>query len=479
MSFHERLTALDASFLGIESDAAPMHVGALLIFEGGPLAREGGGIDYDRLCRYTEAVLEQMPRYRQRLSWVPGLRHPVWVDDEHFTLQYHLRHTALPQPGDERTLKRLAARIFSQRLDRTRPLWEFWLVEGLEGGRFALIPKIHHCMIDGVAGVESMGALLRGTPDETLPSSASWAPRPSPSRSELLASELEHRARGSRMVLDTARKALSDLRGWWDGARDTAEGLMSTLGQGLSPASPTPLNPKDVGPYRRFDVCRMDLGEIKAIKQQLGGKVNDVVLTVASGALARYLARREVDLSDLADFRALVPVNVRKDSETGAGGNRVALMITPLPITEHDPVRRYERVRQITGYMKNESRQVESSALIEELSDMTASSIIREVFRFAGRQRAFNVVITNVPGPPFPLYLLGARLLEISPFVPLFRNQAVGLALFSYAGSLHWGLSADWAEVPDLHELVDDLDASFQELRAAAAAVCGPDSARS
>ena len=465
----QRLSALDASFLGIETERAHMHVGALVVLEAGPLATADGGVDFATLNRYFEAVIAKLPRYRQKLAWVPGLRHPVWVDDEDFNINYHVRHTALPRPGDERGLKRLAGRIFSHRLDRTRPLWEVWIVEGLTGGRFALISKIHHAMIDGVAGVDLMAALLRGTPDRTLPPAPEpWEPAPPPSSAEMLAAELEHRARGSRTVFDRLRAAARDPRGWWEETKDTAMGLADSLAAGIVPASPTPINPRKIGPHRRFDVWRVDLERVKAVKSALGAKLNDVVLATATGALARFLERRGADVRNLSDFRALVPVSIRKQGEHGSGGNRVAMMLAHLPIEVADPQLCLERVHEVMTHLKTQSRQVESTALIEELSDLTATSLVKQVLRTAGRQRAYNVVITNVPGPPFPLYLLGAPIQEVYPLVPLLENQALGIALFSYAGSLCWGIVGDWQSMPDLYEFVDDLKASFAALEAAA-----------
>lgn len=463
MSHYERLSALDASFLGIETEHAHMHVGALIVLEGGPLATADGGVDFERIKNFLHGALCVLPRYRQRLEFVPGLRHPVWVDDAHFNIHYHVRHTALPRPGDERTLKRMAGRIFSQRLDRSRPMWELWVVEGLEGGRFALIPKAHHCMVDGVSGVDFMTALLRGTPDESMVEIEPWEPRPAPTKRELLMAELEHRARGSRSAWTKARSALQDIRGWWDGARDTATGLVDTLSAGIVPASPSPINPKKIGRYRRFDVTRLELSAVKAVKKELGGKLNDVVLATATGALIRFMKRRGADPSKLTDFRALVPVNVRKPGDA-AGGNKVSMMFANLPLAWSDPLKRFERVCETTAYLKTESKQVESSQIVEGLGDLTAVSMFREVLRLASRQRTYNVVITNVPGPPFPLYLLGAKIEAMYPLVPLLGNQALGMALFSYTGGLYWGLSADWESMPDLHEFTEDLQAAFAEL---------------
>jgi len=470
VSFHERLTALDASFLGIETETSHMHVGGMLVFDAGPLGNAAGGIDARRIRKYLLSILDRMPRYRQRLEWVPGLRHPVWVDDIDFNIHYHLRHTALPRPGDDRLLKRLAGRIFSQRLDRTRPMWELWIVEGLEGNRFAMIPKVHHCMIDGIAGVDLMSVLLRGTTDETIPKAKQWLPRPSPPRRAMLIAELEHRARGSRDALERTRDAMRDMKSWWRDARETAEGIASTLTQGLVPASPTPLNPKRISPHRRFDTFALDLSEVKKVKNRFGVTVNDVVLATATGALARFLERRGLNVSSLADFRALVPVNVRRGADHSGAGNRVALLLAQLPIAERDPVVRLHQINDTTRYLKTESKQAESAQLIEEISDFTSSTLVTNSLRLANRQRSYNVVITNVPGPPFPLYLLGARLRELYPLVPLFQNQALGFALFSYAGTLYWGLNSDWHQLPDLHDLLADLRTAFDELTAVAKA---------
>ncbi len=448
----------------MEDERTSMHVGAIVICDAKPLRTADGGINFDKICKFFLATLAAKERYRQRVEWVPGLRHPVWVDDEHFNIHYHVRHSALPRPGHRRQLKRMAGRIFSQRLDRTRPLWEAWVVEGLEDDQLALIVKIHHAMIDGVAGVDLMTSLFRGTTDDSVPEPKEWTPRPRPSARELLRAEIDHRARGSRNMFDKVREAIRDPGAWWDGAKDTVEGVATTLVAGIAPASKSPINPKRIGPNRRFDYVRFDLGEFKAVKNALGGKLNDVVLAVATGALSRFLIRRGVDLAELADFRALVPVNIRKTNEKGAGGNKVAMMLANLPVGEPDARRRMEKICELMTYLKTQSHQIEGSAVLEELADNTASGLVTAILKMAGRQRAYNVVVTNVPGPPFPMYLLGCRIHELYPLVPLMSTQALGVALFSHAGGLFWGLNADWQEMPDLHEFVADLEASFAEL---------------
>ncbi len=459
---YQRLSALDASFLEIEDTTTHMHVAAALLFEPGPLATEDGGLDVERLRAYVGARLHHIPRYRQRLEYIPLEQHPVWIDDDRFNLFYHVRHTSLPRPGSERQLKRLCGRILSQKLDTTKPLWEIWIVEGLEGGRFAMIVKVHHCMVDGVAGVDLLTALLSPTPETTFAQPGPWQPRPAPSPRELVAGELWRRA---AMPLDLARaaaRAVADPAATIGGALETAAGLASMLGESATPASETPLNPERIGPHRRFDWLRLDLAEVKAVKNRLGGTVNDVVLATVVGGLRRFLPARGVTVDDL-DFRALIPVSVRGKSEQGALGNKVSQMLAHLPLDERDPYRRLQRVSETTTQLK-QSHQIEVAERIEELSDWAATGLMAQVMRLGSQRRMFNLIVTNVPGPPVPLFLLGAPLLAAFPSVPLFTNQALGIALFSYADGLYWGVSADWDVVPDLHEFVQALDAGFRDL---------------
>ncbi|HUH05597.1 MAG TPA: wax ester/triacylglycerol synthase family O-acyltransferase [Kofleriaceae bacterium] len=458
----ERLTALDASFLALETETAHMHVGAVITLEANGLENSDGGIDIDKIRTYIDSQLHRAPRYRQKLRWVPGLRHPVWIDDDQFNIHYHVRHTALPRQGDERQLKRMAGRLFSQRLDRSRPLWEIWVVELLEGDRFALIIKAHHCMVDGVAGAELFTLLLRGTPDASIPDARPWEPRPAPSGGELLAAELTHRATGTRSLLAELRDNLTEhAQSLWDETKRVA----GMLKESLTPASPTPLNPKAIGPHRRFDVTRFELADVKAVKNALGGTINDVVLAVTVGALARFFERRGIMASTLPDFRAMIPVSVRKRADGGTTGNRIAMMLAKLPIDEPDPVARFVKIHEVCEYLKHESGQADGAAKLEEVTDATVGALLSDVIKLAARQRPFNVVVTNVPGPPVPLYLLGARITEVYPLVPLYENQALGVALISYAGGLYWGLVADWQSIPDMHDLIGDLEAAFAELR--------------
>jgi diacylglycerol O-acyltransferase / wax synthase len=461
----ERLSALDATFLDLEDESVHMHVGAVAIFDAGPLVRSDGSLDFERLRGLAGPALARAWRFRQRLEWIPVFGHPVWVDDARFNLDYHLRHTALPEPGDERQLKRLAGRIFSQKLDRSKPLWEMWLVEGLEGGRFAAITKVHHCMLDGVSGVDLLAALLdpaAAAASEADAGQDRWLPRPAPSRARLLAGELERRASLPARLAREAGRALADPRGSLEAARDTVGGVREFLGTGLDSASNTPLN-GEIGPHRRFDWVRMDLGAVKEVRARLGGTVNDVVLAVVAGAVRSFLTGRGARVDDL-DFRAQVPVNLRRAAERGRFGNQVALLLARLPVDEPDPRKRLERVTGVTRALKR-SHQVQGGELLERIGDWTGKELLSAIARLAAGELAYNLVVTNVPGPPTPVELAGAPLREIYPLVPLFRNQAVGLALFSYTGSLFWGLNADWDAMPDLHDLALALEAELETLR--------------
>jgi diacylglycerol O-acyltransferase len=465
MAHWDRLSALDASFLDLEDDASHMHVAAALLFDARPLHRPGGGLDFDRIRDFIDARLLLIPRYRQRLAWIPFERHPVWVDDARFNLHYHVRHTALPPPGDERLLKRLCGRLVSQQLDRGKPLWEIWVVEGIQGDRFALVTKVHHCMVDGVSGMDLLAALLAPEPQSVVGPAPRWVARPAPTAGNLVLGEVARRVAAPLQLAHAAVRLLRRPQQALAAARDTIAGVVETLGGAALSASPTPLN-GPIGPHRRLDWLRFDLDAVRAVKARLGGTINDVVLAVVAGAVRRFLARRG-SVVDGLDFRALVPVSTRASTEHGTLGNRVAQLIAPLPVGEHDPARRLAAVHATIDALKHSHRVLGSEAL-EELGDWTATQVLSEVMRLAVQRRAYNIVVTNVPGPPVPLYLLEAPLVASYPMVPLFGNQALGIALFSYAGGLYWGVNSDWDEVPDLHDFVDALAAEFAALRRAA-----------
>lgn len=462
---HERLSALDASFLALESRNSHMHVGAVALFEAAPFRAADGVIDLERFRRLIEAGIHRVPRYQQRLEWTPIFGNPVWVDDDRFNLNYHIRHVSLPKPGDERLLKRLAGRILSQQLDRGKPLWELWIVDGLEGDRLATIVKVHHCMIDGVGGV-ALGSVLMGPSADAprgLDNPPRWIVRPAPSGTELALGELWRRAARPAAVLARAARDLGSPARLWARVREAVGGAVDAVAAGLSPASATPLN-DEVGPHRRFDWTEMPLAEVKRLGAGVGATVNDVILSIAAGALARFLHGRGLETTSL-DFRALIPVNVREPDRPIVVGNRVSLMLARLAMEERDPVARLRLTHEIMRDVKR-SRQKAGVEDLEAIGDLTSGALFAAFAKLALWTRPFNIVITNIPGPSFPTYLLGARMQAVYPLVPLFGNQALGIALCSYSGSLYWGFNADWDAVPDLHDLVHGVQREFDALRA-------------
>jgi diacylglycerol O-acyltransferase len=457
----DRLSGLDASFLHLEDASAHMHVASVTLFEGDPPP-------YDDLLEGIERRLHLVPRYRQRLAEVPlGQGRPKWVDDPHLNLRYHVRATALPAPGTEDELQALAGRVFSQQLDRDKPLWELWLVDGLEGGRFALLAKTHHALVDGISGIDIVSVLFDVSPEPAAPADPGnrWLPRPLPSRAQLLGEALLERATVPGEVARSVRAVFRAPRRVLEGARDAAVGVGAMAWAGLNPAPPTPYN-ADIGPHRRFTWVRADLAQLKAIKNELGGTVNDVVLATVAGALGRHLRRRGQQTDGL-ELKAMVPVSVRSEIDQGALGNRVAAMMAPLPVWCQEPVARLDIVRERLKDLKA-GGQVVGAQVLTELSGFAPPTIMGQASRLMSRQRFFNLVVTNVPGPQFPLYLMGREMIETFPMVPLAKNQALGIALLSYNGHINFGLVGDFDLLWDLDELAVDLRESLVELATAA-----------
>lgn len=451
----DRLTGLDSSFLHLERGPAHMHVASTTVFEG-PVP------GYDEVRDHLEARLHLVPRFRQKLRFVPlGQGRPRWVDDPRFNLSYHLRHTALPAPGSEEQLRNLAARVFSQRLDRSKPMWEMWLVDGLERDRFAIVTKTHHCLVDGVSGVDITTVLFDASP-APMPSAPAdrWVPRPEPSRAQLLGDALVERATSPTEVVRGARAVLRGPRRAARAALEALEAAGALAKVGLS-APPSPFN-VPIGPYRRFAWVQADLGELKRIKNAGGATVNDVVLAAVTGALARYLRARGHSTREL-ELRALVPISVRGDEEHGALGNRVSSYMAPLPVWCDDPLERLAAVTETMGDLK-QSKQAVGATLMTELTDFAPPTIAGQAARLQSRQRLFNLVVTNIPGPQFSLYLMGRELEAIYPMVPLAQRQGVCFGIISYNGKLNFGLIGDYDALPDLDALAADLEASLVEL---------------
>jgi diacylglycerol O-acyltransferase len=455
----DRLTGLDASFLHLEDGASHMHVAGVMLFEGSPPP-------YDELLEAIERRLGLVPRYRQRLAFVPfGQGRPRWVDDPHLNLRYHVRSTALPAPGSEQQLKALAGRVFAQQLDRDKPLWEIWLVDGLEGDRFAVLSKTHHALVDGISGVDIMSVLFDTSPEPAAPADTGerWLPRPVPSSAQLLGEALLERATVPTEIVRSVRAVLRGPRVVAESLRDAAVGVGAMAWAGLNPAPATPYN-KPIGPHRRYTWVRANLADLKAIKNELGGTVNDVVLATVAGALGKHLRRRGLN-TDGVELKAMVPVSVRADVERGALGNRVAAMMAPLPVWCQDPVARLDIVREELKGLKSGGQAV-GAQVLTELSGFAPATVMGQASRVMARQRFFNVVVTNVPGPQIPLYLAGKRMIDTFPMVPLAKNQALGIALLSYAGRINFGLVGDYDLLWDLDDFANDVHDALAELAA-------------
>jgi WS/DGAT/MGAT family acyltransferase len=447
-------------FLHLEDDNTHMHVASVTIFEG--------SVDYQEALDEVRRRLHLVPRFRQKLAFVPlNLERPVWVDDPHFNVEYHVRHTALPEPGTEESLKRLAGRIMSQQLDKTKPLWEIWLVDKLAGDRFAMITKTHHCLIDGVSGADITAVLLDVTAEPPDLKPEPWIPEPEPTPAQLLTEALRERTtqpvevlRGLRATTRAPRRILKE-------AGNFLEGIGALAWAGLNPAPRTPIN-VPIGPHRRYEWVRASLDDFKTIKNALGGTINDVVLAVVSGAMRRFLEHRGVDVRGL-EMKAMVPMSTRAESERGALGNRVTAMAAPLPVYEEDPVVRLQIVRMAMKDVK-ESKQAVGAEMIVQLSGFAPPTILGQAARLQAQQRFVNVLVTNVPGPQFPLYSRGHKMLDLFPMAPLAANQALGIAVMSYNGQFGFGLIADYDALPDVGVVAEGLEKSIAELLAEAEA---------
>jgi WS/DGAT/MGAT family acyltransferase len=458
----DRLSPLDASFLAIEAAGPHMHVGSCLVFEGPSPA-------YERSLEQIERRLHLVPRYRQRLAYPPLAQgRPVWVDDPHFNPAYHLRHTALPEPAGYEQLRRLAGRVFSQRLDRSKPLWEMWLVDRVDGGdgreRHAIVAKTHHALVDGISGMDIMSVLFDR--DDVAEADEPWVPRPLPSGAALLADAAAERALAP---VQAARAALQTVAEPQRAAR-SAQKLLGGIGElvraGFA-APPSPLN-VPIGPHRRFAWTTAPLAQFKAIKGALSGTVNDVVLAAVTGALRTWLLADGHEVDGLV-LRAMVPVSTRAQTERGALGNRVTTMYAPLPVGVPDARERFAVVHHAMQGLK-ESGQAVGADVLTQMAGFTPPTVLQQAARLQARQRLFNLTVTNVPGPQHSLSLLGHRLEAIYPQVPLAANTALGIAIVSYDGRLCFGLLSDYDALPDVEDVADALQDEIAELARVAGA---------
>lgn len=457
----DRLSSTDASFLHQEGPESHMHIGGVLIFEG-------PAPEFSEFLDHVRGRLHLVPRYRQKLATPPlQTGRPLWVDDPCFNIEYHVRHAALPAPGSEEQLLRLAARISSQQLDRSKPLWEHWLVEGLEGNRFGLISKTHHSLVDGVAGVDLATVLFDAEPSPPPPPRdlAPWQPHREPSPAELVLAGIRGALNTSAGILNRALSAST--RPGYTARRlsEAAEGVGEIVWAGLNPAPETPLN-REIGPHRRFAIVRQQLSDYKQVKDALGGTVNDVVLAVVSGALARWLHSRGIRTEGL-EMRALVPVSVRTEDERGTLGNRLTVMRGPLPVYISDPVARLRFVKKAMDGLK-ESKQAVGAATLAAVNDLAPPTILAQASRLNFSTRLFNLIVTNIPGPQMPLYVLGRRLEDLFPVAFLPKGHALALAIMSYNGGIDYGLLADYDALPDIDEIAEGIQEALDELLAAA-----------
>ena len=457
----DRLTAIDAGFLHNEGSASHMHVGAVVMLEGPPPA-------FEDLLDSIRSRLHLVPRYRQKLAGAPARSgRPLWVDDPFFNVEYHVRQSALPHPGSEQQLLRSAARIFSQRLDRSKPLWELWVVEGLQDQRFALISKTHHALVDGVGGVDLAQVLfdLAPVPQDIEHPDEPWQPAPEPHAVELMGAGATDVVRSGLTMTAGALGAMADPRRAVRQARHAAEGLGELVWATLNPAPATPLN-VEIGPHRRFLGVRKELADLKEIKNALGGTVNDVVLSVVSGALRNWLHSRGVRTEGM-ELRALVPVSIRGEAERNALGNRIAAMRGPLPVYVEDPLLRLRTVRSAMDGLK-ESKQAVGAEVMAGMQSFAPPTILAPAARINFSTRLFNLIVTNVPGPQFPLYVQGRQMQDVFPVAFLPRHHALAIAIMSYHGHINFGLLGDYDALPDLEVIGEGIEASVAELLALA-----------
>jgi WS/DGAT/MGAT family acyltransferase len=451
----DRLSPLDASFLHIEDDVSHMHIASVAIFEGPQPS-------FADVVAMVDAKLDLVPRYRQVVKFVPfDIGRPVWADDPHFALEYHLRHTALPAPGSETELRKLVGRVMSQRLDRSKPLWEIWVVEGLEEGRWAMLAKTHHAMVDGVAGTDLLAVIMDLSPDTARPGVSAWTPRPSPSGGQMLANAALNVVRSPYEQVRAVRSSAEAVGRAVSRAKEVGQGVVAMA---LSVRTTTPASSLNgpLGPHRRYAWTSTSVDDIKTVRRGLGGTFNDVVLaSITNGFRALLLSRGEsVDRV----VRSLVPVSVRPRDErgkaTGDGTfeNKVSAMFADLPVDIEDPV---ERLHVITRQMEGlkESKQAVAGEALTSMSGFAPPMLLALGMRLATRaaQRKVNTVTTNVPGPQFPLYAAGRKMLRAFPYVPLGGQMRIGIAIFSYNGEVNFGITGDYDTTPDLDVLSEGI----------------------
>jgi len=460
----DRLSPLDVSFLYMEGGSTPMHIGGVEVFE-----IPDDGIDYDRLITLIEDRLALVPRYRQRVKWVPGgIANPVWIDDVNFDFAYHVRRSALPRPGTDSQLRELVARIMARPLDLSRPLWEMYLVEGLENDRFAILTKTHHAMVDGIGAVDIAALILDGSPTPGELLAEEWQPSGEPNGAMLVLGALTDFVLRPASFVDAVRSGLDDVEDTFAHIGSLAGGVASTLWRVARPPSDSVLN-VPIGEARRFATVDSSLEDYKMIRRAHGGTINDVVLAVVAGGLRSWLRGRGETVTTRTTIRALVPASVRPRADQGTDespiGNRVAGFLVDLPVGEPDPVIRLQRVSYTMAAHKESGQLLGADALVglAGFAPSTFHSLGSRVANGLAR-RMFNLVVTNVPGPQYPLFAGGAHMVAAYPVVPLAKGQAVSIGLTSYDGGVYYGINADRDSLPDAEVLADHLTDALAEL---------------
>ncbi len=454
----ERMSTLDAGFYFAEHANVPMHLGALTVFDGPPPS-------YQELAALYAAKLPRVPRYRQVVRTAPlQMFRPVWVDDEHFEIGYHLRHAAVPKPGRPPQLHRLAGQIYAQPLARSRPLWEAWLLEDIEAGRWAILSKMHHCMVDGIGGADLMSELFDLDPDAGPPAEpAPWQPQPAPSLAGALAGGIRdavtwplHAVAGVPGLMRQRLSALDDLTAFTRG--------VTTSARRLTVPSASCLN-GPIGPGRRWAWATASLNSVKQIRAEFGGTVNDVLLAAITRGFRDVLIERR-ELSDGLIVRSLVPISIRCADEQGAITNRLSAVLANLPVAESDPIRRLRLVSDQMDHIKR-THQAAGAELLTQMLGAAPPTLLGVATRAAFQvpQPLVQTVTTNVPGPQFPLYILGRKMVEAHPFVPIGDNVKIAIAIFTYLGQVSFGITGDSSAAPDLDILVRGIRRGLAELQ--------------
>ncbi len=460
----DRLGPIDATFYHLESRTTPMHVGSVSVMEG-PAPR------YEELTALLAAKLPLVRRYRQRVRTVPlGLGRPVWVDDQDFRIGHHVRQVAVAAPGGDEELRDLVARVVEQPLDMAKPLWEVWLVDGLEDHRWAIIAKVHHCMVDGIAGTDLLQLIFDREPEAAGGEPQPWAASPEPSTAAVI----------TRSVRDTVTDAghhtaqqLRALRGltspaeWVRRTDAVTASILDLTRQAVAPTARGLNGP--LGPRRRWAWTATDLPTVRRVGRRLGGSTNDVVLCAVTAGLRDLLAGRD-QLTDRLVVRTLVPVSVRRSAERGQVGNRIATVLVDLPVGESDPLARFAAVQRQMDDHKRLVLAVDARTMLSA-GDLVAPALLGlGAHATRSAQPIAQAVATNVPGPPRPLYALGRRMISLHAHVPIAMGCRLAIGIFSYAGRMTFGINADHDGVPDVDVLATGIGRGLEELVARAGA---------